>query len=174
MARAGRKRKKGKRTKSGRLSRAGQPRFDHGTDSAQIRKAMFGENGADAIGRAYEAGLLGSEPESGQLKTLARNIFNAYWSRFSDHWLTHGRATGGSGIIDEERQKAAEMWLVGQLEAVDRLGVRKEFDGLVIDVNPDCGPDWLDRLISDKKRGVCSIEQGKFKSAMLGLNEIAG
>ena len=34
-------------------------------------------------------------------------------------------------------------------DAVDAMGrnVRRCFDQLVIDVNPDHGPDWLDRII---------------------------
>src|SRR5690606_6642415 len=66
MARRGRPRKAGKRTKAGALVRDSyaMPIYDHGTERAQARFKRFGTHGATALGRAYASGLLGDEQEA--------------------------------------------------------------------------------------------------------------
>lgn len=149
----GRPRKQGKRTKSGRLSEAIEARRDAGTDQAQCRRAVFKGNGYDAIGRAFESGLLGWENDrpSGEAHirlATARAIAAAYWPMLSVGALrcTLGDNNGGGGNGDPARER----WLTDKLRKADSMGQRsrRAFDELVIDPMPDEGPVWLDRLIA--------------------------
>lgn len=158
MARAGRKRKQGKRTASGRLSRAGIPpvTFDKGTERAQAMQALYGQDGCDAIGRAYRAGLLGEGAEAKAMLDTARKVANAYWQAYETgrYQCTLGDKTGGAvASLDHERIKRREEWLESVLRFVNGMGrdVRRAFDALVIDVNPDHGPGWLDQLVWAKQ-----------------------
>lgn len=157
MGRAGRRRKQGKRTKSGRLSRAGAiTPFDHGTERAQAMQALYGNDGTDAIGRAYRAGLLGDGSEAKALLDTARSIAKAYWQAYETGAIRCTLADRSSGSVvdlDHEKIRRREEWLNGCLNDVRRMGVRRQFDQLVIDVNPDHGPAWLDRLIYAERQG---------------------
>lgn len=150
---AGRKRKVGKRTKSGRLSRAKVPPvlYDRGTEAAQAVRAIYGTDCTDAIGRAYRAGLLGDEQEAKPLLDTARSIASAYWQAYEVGPVRSAigaRTFGNVAQIDHERVKKREEWLEACLRFVDGMGanVRRSFDQLVIDPNPDAGPAWLDTL----------------------------
>lgn len=157
MGKAGRKRKPGRRTDSGRLSRAGlAPTYDRGTERVQAMQVLYGSDGADAIGRAYRAGFLGNlHTQGAEAKAMldtARRIANAYWQAYETgrYQCTLGDKSGGSVVsLDHERIKRREEWLEGVLRFVNSMGrdVRRAFDQLVIDVNPDQGPNWLDSLI---------------------------
>ena len=162
MAKAGRKRKAGTRTKSGALSRAGVVRYDQGTDYSRMKVSVYGTDGTDAIGRAFHHGLLG--PDALNLKNAARAVFRAYWPMMGvgieKSCLGTERGSGGNsdGIIDldtHDRMIARKRWLEDTLRTVDRMGRdhRRAFDGLCIDINPDCGPSWLDSLIWHKGHG---------------------
>lgn len=151
MAKAGRKRKQGTRTKSGQLSRAGISPFDKGTERVQAMQALYGQDGADAIGRAYRAGLLGEGSDAKALLDLARSISNAYWSAYAtgSYQCAIGDRTHGSVVdLNHERIKRREEWLRACLDDVRRMGpqVDRAFRQLVIDVHPDCGPSWIDSL----------------------------
>ena len=144
------KRKHGvKRTKSGRISRAGVPRYDRGTERAQAMQALYGPNGSDAIGRAYQMGLLGDGSEAKALLDTGRNIAKAYWQAYETGTIrcTLGDRQSGAVIsLDHEKIRRREEWLNDCLTTARKMGVRRQFDQLVIDVHPDSGPDWLDRL----------------------------
>ena len=157
MASKGRPRKAGKRKPSGRL--VATDRRDAGTDHAQVRRERFNGNGYDAIGRAFEAGLLGCENIGGRAKPsaqaqvrlhTARAIASAYWPTFGIGAvrciLGESNATGLDG------NKARETWLTEKLRQADRMGYdkRRAFDQLAIDPYPDEGPAWLDRLIENR------------------------
>lgn len=147
MARPGRKHKQGKREPNGRLVRI---QFDHGTSRAQMKFEQYGTDGADAIGRAYQAGLLGDNADA--IKDTARRIAKAYWPMLEvgTYRCTLSDASGSANDnFDHDRLKAREEWLTGILRSVDRLGRahRKAFDDLVIEVHPDSGPKWLERMI---------------------------
>lgn len=153
----GRKRKNGKRTKSGRLSRAGVPRFDHGTERAQAMTAIYGQDGVDAIGRAFQKGLLGEGTIAKARKDTARRLSNAYWRAYEvgAYSGTLGDRTGGStGEPDHERELKREEWVKDCTEHARRRGRmhEKPFTQLVIDPNPDQGPEWLDRLCAGETR----------------------
>lgn len=156
MARAGRKRKQGKRTTSGRLSRAGEQRYDKGSDAAQARQSQFGEDGYDPIGRAYRAGLLGEDGL--ELRNLSRKVFRAYWPMLAVGIEKsclgldiHGQAANDDLLDPDARQYKIdrEKKLTETLRQLDRMGRqhRKAFDDLCIEILPDFGPSWLDGLI---------------------------
>lgn len=150
MGRAGRKRRQGKvREPNGRASRVVYPAFDRGTEHTQAMQALYGQDGCDAIGRAYRAGLLGDDAKA--LLDIARSISNAYWIAYATgvYQCPLGERTHGSvADLNHERIKRRELWLAGCLDDVRRMGstVDRAFRQLAIDVNPDSGPGWLDRL----------------------------
>lgn len=167
MGKAGRKRKTGKRTPSGQLSRAGRL-YDKGTERAEWKQSIYGADGSDALGRAYVMGLLGEHGQT--LLATGRAIARVYWPIFGTGRIgcTLGGATGGGG----DGNKAQEEWLTAQLRIVDAMGIdyRRAFDDLVIDVNPDEGPCWLDRLIDRKPK---LADQATLYRAIYALNKLA-
>lgn len=155
MARKGRPLKAGKRNKSGRLVPA--LTFDKGTERAQAMRVFYGTDCTDALGRAYRSGLLGKADEAKQLLDTGRRIASAYWQAYSTGSYKCALGGSNSGAIvdlDNERIKRREDWLNHCLRAVETMGNRRQFDQLVIDINPDEGPPWLDRLISYRRRGI--------------------
>lgn len=170
---AGRKRKQGARTKTGRLSRA-IVNFDRGTERAQAMQVLYGTDGCDAIGRAYRSGLLGEGNEAKALLDLSRKLSNSYWRAFETGAIRSAIAekTSGSVIdLDNEKAKRQEAWLTESLRIVDGIGIRRSFDQLVIDVNPDGGPVWLDNLILAKRaeKTADPIDEKRLRDAMDGL-----
>jgi len=153
MAR-GRKRKNGPRTASGRLSRAAIT-YDRGTTRTADKFSVYGQDGSDAIGRAYVAGLLGDDGLN--LRNAARSVFRAYWPMMAvgRYQCAIGDKTGANDDdLSPERRKAREEWLTSTLRMIDRMGLpyRRAFDQLVINIHPDEGPAWLDSLIWHAKR----------------------
>jgi len=175
MAKAGRKRKQGRRTASGQLSRAGIPSYDKGNERAQAMQALYGQDGCDAIGRAYRAGLLGEGNEAKALLDLARALSNAYWATYASGKITCsiGDKTGGAVVdIDDARTLKREKWLNACLAHVGSMGdrYRLAFDQLVIDINPDCGPQWLDRIITGRpEMAAASIDLHRAVTALRQL-----
>ena len=114
-------------------------------------QVLYGNDGCDAIGRAYRAGLLGEGTEAKALLDTARRISNSYWQAYATGRYTCPLAdrTHGSVIdLDHEKIKRREIWLGECLTTARRMGpqVDRAFRQLAIDVNPDHGPGWLDRL----------------------------
>ncbi len=157
MGKAGRKHKQGPREPSGRAKRKTRKErlvnaIDKGTEHAQAMQALYGQDGCDAIGRAYRTGLLGQGSEAKALLDMARSLSNAYWSAYEvgrPRSPIADKTHGGMGDMDHEQIKRRETWLCESLDTVARMGVpvRRAFYQLCIDVNPDCGPLWLDRLV---------------------------
>ncbi len=179
MARAGRKRKNVKREPNGRASRKGDIRvtFDYGTDRARLKFENYGTDGADAIGRAYVAGLLGDDADA--LRDTARKICRAYWPMLvvGPHSCTLADKSGGvNDNFDAERIKAREEWLTRILRTVDHMGrsYRACFDDLVVDVHPDSGPLWLESLIWHKKHGrdPALVDVQRLAKAIDGLRAV--
>ncbi len=177
MSRAGRKKRNNvKREPNGRAIRV---LFDHGTSRAQMKFEQYGTDGADAIGRAYQAGLLG--PEADAIRDTARKIARAYWPmlEIGSYNCTLNERQGGANDNPEDfdgRIKAREQWLTGILRTVDRMGRahRKAFDDLVIEVHPDSGPKWLERMIYAKKRteGFDALDAVSLKMAIEAVRKI--
>lgn len=159
MARVGRKRKQGKRTKSGQLSRAGEPSIVKGSERAQAMQALYGQDGADAIGRAYRAGLLGDDNEAKALLDVGRKMARIYWRAYEVGPVSCTLGDKDFGTItatDNAKAKAAEEWLERNLGRVGLMGtpMRKAFDQMVINPMPDHGPRWLDRLCWQARRNM--------------------
>jgi len=154
---------------------------DRGTERAQAMQALYGEDGCDAIGRAYRAGLLGSGNEAKSLLDMARSIANAYWSAFAVGSIRSGiggQSFGDAGAVDHEKIKRREEWLTASLRAVDAMGrpVRRAFDQLVIDVHPDCGPLWLDQLVFAERRQLPAdiAHRSSLRAALDALEMLCG
>ena len=179
----GRKRKQGKRTPSGQLSRAkGQVvSFDRGTERAQQMREFYGEDCTDAIGRAYQSGLLGQGSEAKALLDTARKLFLHYWRAYEVGPIgcTLGdRTGGGSGHIDHDRVRQQEQQLQEDLCIVRGMGelVRKSFTELVIDPNPDHGPAWCDDLCfkaRTRKQGEAMPGDPRMRAALDALERLA-
>jgi len=173
----GRKRKPGKRTKSGQLSRAGvaTARIDRGSDWAQGMRALYGDNCSDAVGRAFERGLLGNGTEAKSMLDTARAIHRAYWAWYANGPVRCALADRSGAAVenDVERERRQEAWLNDMLRIAGRGGhpARVLFDQLVVDINPDGGPLWLDRLIA---RGGNGDDWGRLATALEALAECAG
>lgn len=145
MATKGRKRKAGKRTKSGQLART----YDKGSDHTQAMQALYGQDGCDAIGRVFRSGLLGEGSEAKAMLDMARAISNAYWAAYAVGPITCTLGDKhGATPIDSARAARREQWLNDTLLTVRSYGerYRRPFYQLVIEVNPDHGPLWADRL----------------------------
>ncbi len=144
-----RTRKSGKRTKSGRLSRPAAARRVTGNDRVEAKKLLYGQEGVDAIGRAWRMGLLGEPAEARDLVMAARTIARRYRIMFE-----HGRircalnqSIGGGEEHEDEVKRQRQM--VRRLLILDQRPA--SFDELVLDHYPDTGPAWLDRLILAKR-----------------------
>ena len=185
MAKAGRKRKNGQRTVAGQLSRKGKPAvaFDQGSDHTKAKVAIYGTDGADAIGRAFRAGLLGDDAQN--LRDTARMIARAYWPMLEVGHIncSIGDRTGGGDALDEAAQERAlnrEQWLTKTLARVDHMDTarrhRRAFDQLCIDVQPDSGPSWLDSIIWHKQRHKDApiADTQRLALALKALEEVAG
>jgi hypothetical protein len=180
MAQRGRKRRSGRREPNGRLQRKSiaVPSFDRGTERAQAMQALYGPDGADAIGRAYRAGLLGEGTEAKALLDMARRISNAYWQAYATGSYTcplGDRTHGSVAELDHERIRRREEWLGACLSLVRSLGHDRAFRQLVIDVNPDHGPRWLDELIYARRTHAepQPADTARLQSAIHGLKELA-
>lgn len=168
-----RPRKAGKRTKSGRLSR-GPSNFDKGTERAQAMIALYGPDGCDAIGRAYQAGLLGQGNDAKALLDMARKVSRLYWRAYETGAVKSCIADSNFGAIvdiDHARVKQQEEWLSESLKLVNSMGrnVRRSFDQLVVDVNPDHGPPWVDALLSRK---ATDMDKARLREALDGLEAL--
>lgn len=177
MAR-GRKRKLGKREKNGRIQRTPEIRYDKGTERAQAMQALYGPDGADAIGRAFRAGLLGEGSDAKAMLDMARSIANAYWQAYEVGPYSStlaDRSSGSTASILPDKARRREKWLSGCLDTVKALGAsqRRSFYQLVIDVNPDHGPLWLDRLCFAHRCKTMMADPGDVKCLELALEGLA-
>lgn len=194
MARAGRKRKAGERHDCGRLKVV----RDYGCDGVRRRMEAYGRPPSpanddptqrredhsqthDAIGRAYSSDLLDRNIDRARdLMTGARKIAAQYWRVYgfgSGDSLAKFQPSGGYGIADPVRDKIREDALNIALAAVSKKGrpVRAAFDELIIEMNPDHGPAWLDRIIASRRGGPSANRSDweKLDLAITGLREVA-
>ena len=83
----------------------------------------------------------------------------------------------GYGVPDSAREKIREDVLNDTLTTVNKLGrgVRAAFDELIIELNPDCGPNWLDRIIRSFRGGPMAdrADFDSLKMALTGLRAVA-
>lgn len=178
MAKRGRPKKSGKRTKSGRLSRSIAATYDRGTEHAQAIQALYGQDGCDAIGRAYQSGLLGDGQDAKAMLDTARRIAKAYWSAYEIGGYFNplaDRTGGGNAPMCPEKAREREEWLNRSLDSLNRLGrlQRRYFDALVIDVHPDHGPTWLDALTFAHRTPRAMIDPADASALELALEGLA-
>lgn len=142
---------------------------------------------ADAIGRAYAAGLLGHEqpdfgPSSKDLLQAGRNIAWQYWRVYASQFptpdsLARFQPCQPSARIDPDRERIIEAALNDALKIVEgeSRDCRRAFDQLVIDLNPDYGPKWLDNIIYAHRRKQRATEgdYNMLRLAKKGLELIA-
>ena len=175
----GRKRKANqRRSKTGRIAYSAADRIVKGNIHAQAMQTIYGQDGCDAIGRAYQAGLLGIGSEAKNLLDTARRIANIYWQAYEVGGITSpiaDRSYGSNTSICPEDARRREEWLNGCLTTINARGraERRYFDQLVIDVHPDQGPAWLDRMVwvcrQNKDRKVRRILQSPDDLATLRI-----
>jgi hypothetical protein len=142
----------------------------------------------DAIGRAYITGLLGSGQEAEDLLNAGRGMARRYWSTMgttlTPDSLARFQPQDGAGdpmSQDErdERDRMREASLLANLDIIDRMGrmrdVRRAFDQLVIDPNPDHGPPWLDAIMAAHRAKAVGRDQDyrMLSLALDGLRAIA-
>lgn len=171
MSRAGRKRSTGKRHPSGRLVQ--RTKDDRGTPEIQARRRRYaGETGdpqqtVDAIGRAYCAGLVTADQ-----RDAARRFAALYWQKLpAPNPISSLYKNMVQGLVEEMpagtdrqaivedadardiRQERALNIILKRLNAMGHH-IRRAFDELVIDHNPDSGPPWLDRLLVQRHHAL--------------------
>lgn len=181
--------RKGNRSKSGRL-RNREPRIVTACEGVLRRQAIYAKPANDdkgpdmsqtydAIGRAWSAGLLGQGDRAKELLDGGRKIAARYWAVFgfgTPDSLARFQPSDSKGPSDPEREKRQADWLNGCLSRVAGLGRghRVAFDALVIDMNPDSGPHFLDALIFAKRTGRShdSRDLAMLDHALAALEEV--
>lgn len=156
-SRGGRSSKAGKRTPSGQLSRAGQPKGETlaGQPSAWVKaqRDKFGVHYCWALGRAYVMGLLGDSPEALNRYQAAKKFVRLYQRFYGGSIYTcplDDSPRGGNVVSLEvpEHQENDRKWIAAAIDAMDVSGSRPYFDQLTSIVSIDRGPHWLDSMIA--------------------------
>lgn len=183
-AKAGRKRKAGERTASGRLRQA----YDYGCDGVQRRREMYGtpanddgkvnrDHTFDAIGRAWSAGLLEVDgKDSAAMRDAGRDYAALFWriygiGKHKDSLSRFVASSGSSG----DRDAALEAAFNSRNDALRAMGhtIKLAVEKLCLDDpgGSDAGPAWLDRLIFFKRQKIAAQPGDKeiLENALKGL-----
>lgn len=149
-------------------------------------EGKFYTDTCDAIGRAYCAGLLGSGERAKDLLVAGRKIARQYWRVYVEGPIATNalaqffpQEPGAPMTADDREQndRIREAALRDGLHLIEARGrnVRRAFDQLVIDVNPDHGPSWLDRIVWSNRHGKSRTEAdgNMLRLAIEGLEAIA-
>lgn len=178
MAKAGRKRKQGRREPNGRLKRDSYPApsYDRGSDWVQAQRARFGEHYSTALGRAYSARLLGDGAEA-KPRYDAGNRFQRLYSAiiggngYRCALDTSPRSTVRSTAFHGQDKEAEDQdWLFAAMQALDDAGLRPWLDQLVSPLYTDTGPYWLDNILAG---GEHPADRAVLKLAIDALDVIA-
>lgn len=175
----------GRRSASGRI-RDRQPRITPPNDGIIRRRAIYGapaddRETYDAIGRAWIAGLLNPNPERAkELLDAGRKIAAQYWRVYgflTPDSLARFQPQSPIGPLDPDKERIREDALNDALSLIAKRGrdVRRGFDQLVIDINPDHGPPWLDAIIFAHRRQQRASERDYAMMALAieGLDQVA-
>lgn len=176
----------GARSASGR-KRDRTPRIVGPCEGIIRRRAAYGmaandTDCIDALGRAYGAGLLGNGERAKDMLTAGRKIAWQYWRIFKPQFptpdsLARFQPQLASSPIAPESEKILEAALNDTLDTLNRArrDIRRAFDQLVIDLNPDSGPPWLDRIIfAHRSRNVATeADLNMLRLAIEGLHMVA-
>ena len=176
---------RGSRTASGRKRDRAPARIEPNIGVTR-RKELYrvpanDTNTCDAIGRAYIAGLLSPNAEH------AKTLLNAGRKLAGQYWRVLGFPTPDSLArfqpqapwtpMDPKVEKIREDALNVALSMVGARGrdVRRAFDHLVIDPNPDYGPAWLDAIVFAHRTNNRATERdyAMLRLAIEGLEAIA-
>ena len=173
MAKAGRKRKPGKRTQSDRPSRAGVLQlFDRGSDWVQKMRDRFGQDYTTPLGRAYAAGLLGDD-DIGKMRYDAAKKFQRIRRRvFSHREITcplDQTPKGGSFAPDNDRDLDDQQWLYAAMDSIEQSGCAPWFSQLLSTQYTDSGPPWLDKILAHK---ATQLDKIKLQCALIALDVI--
>lgn len=159
-----------------------QPANDVGdAEERRSRRGRQETDTCDPIGRAYCAGLLGKGDRAEQLLIAGRKVHSQYWRHYgmpqAPDSLARWQPRIGGGVPDPERDRIIEQALNDALDLVRARGrqVRWAFDQLVIDMQPDSGPQWLDAIVWAHRHGRQAAEKdyGVLRLAIEGLDAIA-
>lgn len=144
------------------------------------RKGKMETDTCDALGRAYNAGLLGTGQRAQDLLSAGRKIASQYWRVYgfsTPDSLARFQPQRPSARLDPDKEKIIEDALNDGLDLVRARGrdVRRAFEQLVIDLNPDCGPAWLDQVVyaHRTKRTAAERDMTMLRLAVEGLEAIA-
>ena len=134
----------------------------------------------DALGRAFCAGLLGEGDRAERLLTAGRKVAAQYWRVYgfpTSDSLAKLQPQNPFAASDPALEKIREDALNVALALVGARGrdVRRAFDHLVIDINPDAGPAWLDRIVLEQRQGRRAPEgdYNMLRFAIEGLEAVA-
>lgn len=166
MARPGRKRKAGRREKSGRPQR--DYTHDKGTERIQALRERFDVYYCTALGRAFSGGLLGEDGldlyQTGmKFAKLHKRVFGIV-----DYKCALGDSAGGSSLYDEERDANDHQWLLNAIRSFQGPEDKFYMDQLLI--HTDQGPGWLDRLLD---KNEIHGDRLKLEAAMRALQRMA-
>jgi hypothetical protein len=152
MAKAGRKRAKGKRTPSGQLSRAGRSDLpNRPSDWVLAQRAKFGSYYSSALGRAYVAGLLGAGNEGKTRLDAGTRFVQRYTRVFGGNAYRcplDRTPRGNNDNADHERDRHQQDWMYAITDRLDARGLRPWLDQLIHRNYTDTGPYWLDALLN--------------------------
>lgn len=200
----GKNQPKGSRTASGRLRTRPDARVEP-CEGVQRRHDLYGvaandtgdasqrlnrrdeTDTCDPIGRAFNSGLLHRDrARAKELLNAGRRIHRQYWRHVVDPSHKHRDSlarfvpqSGASPFTDAEKDRVIEDALNDALALVKAQGhnIRYAFDQLVIDLHPDYGPEWLDRIVeAHKARPPRRAREGDYyllDLAIKGLEVIA-
>lgn len=134
----------------------------------------------DALGRAYIAGLLGAGEKAERMLQAGRTIAAQYWRVYgftTADSLARFQPQQPAMPIDPEKEKIREDALNDALGLVRSRGrsVARAFEMLVLDINPDQGPPWLDQIVWAHRHAKRAREgdYGWLKLAVEGLEMVA-
>ncbi|HEX7854461.1 MAG TPA: hypothetical protein VF503_12270 [Sphingobium sp.] len=188
----------GTRSASGRKRRRAEEERVEPSMGVMRKRAAYGGMGSpedccDALGRAHLSGLIlahvvanlpdQADPAAAakEMLRVGRDVAWKYWRIYGFHTanaLARFQPEGPSRRLDPLEEKALEDRLNNALDRVGRMGhqTRRDFDGLVIDLNPDHGPQWLDDVIFSHraKRQAEPRDLGRLNRAMEALAALAG
>jgi len=134
----------------------------------------------DALGRAYTAGLLGSGGKAQQMLLAGRKIAAQYWRVYgfpTPDSLARFQPQQSCTPMDPAKERIREDALNDALALVRARGrtIARAFEMLVIDINPDQGPLWLDQIVWAHRHGKRATEgdYGWLAAAIEGLEAVA-
>ena len=184
--RKGRPRASGKRTRSGRLIPLDpEARRVKGSEQAERRKELFGDNGYDAIGRAYAVGLLGEGDQAKDRLAIGRRYAQAYHAEWSIGRYRCALDSSPRGASNYEGTNERREWIMAQTARVVATGTMPFFDQLVdpLRMHTDANPEWLGRMIATElanrvTRGVLELHDERdwiiLRAALKGLDALCG